>query len=99
MYYYDNPKGMLPTWLINWAAKVGIQWNPSKTDTTRTQDFVLFSEVSLAQGLIVDHAPLPVVANSNAARLRAMKPTSSIRTLLNFSFRQKSRTHPGFPDK
>ena len=22
MYYYDNPKGMLPTWLINWAAKV-----------------------------------------------------------------------------
>ncbi len=22
MYYYDNPKGMIPTWLINWAAKV-----------------------------------------------------------------------------
>jgi len=22
MYYYDNPKGMLPTWLINWVAKV-----------------------------------------------------------------------------
>ena len=21
MYYYDNPKGMLPTWLINWAAQ------------------------------------------------------------------------------
>jgi len=21
MYYYDNPKGMIPTWLINWAAK------------------------------------------------------------------------------
>ena len=22
MHYYDNPKGMIPTWLINWAAKV-----------------------------------------------------------------------------
>ncbi len=22
MYYYDNPKGMIPTWLINWVAKV-----------------------------------------------------------------------------
>ena len=22
MYYYDDPKGMIPTWLINWAAKV-----------------------------------------------------------------------------
>lgn len=22
MYYYDNPKGMIPTWLINWGAKV-----------------------------------------------------------------------------
>lgn len=22
MYYYDNPKGMIPTMLINWAAKV-----------------------------------------------------------------------------
>ncbi|XP_071949777.1 phosphatidylcholine transfer protein-like [Antedon mediterranea] len=24
MHYYDNPKGMLPTWLINWAAKTGV---------------------------------------------------------------------------
>ena len=23
MHYYDNPKGMIPTWLINWGAKVG----------------------------------------------------------------------------
>lgn len=22
MHYYDNPKGMIPAWLINWAAKV-----------------------------------------------------------------------------
>ena len=22
MYYYDNPKGNIPTWLINWACKV-----------------------------------------------------------------------------
>ncbi|XP_064617956.1 phosphatidylcholine transfer protein-like [Liolophura sinensis] len=24
MRYYDNPKGMIPTWLINWAAKTGV---------------------------------------------------------------------------
>lgn len=25
MHYYDNPKGMIPTWMINWAAKVSIE--------------------------------------------------------------------------
>ena len=24
MYYFDNPGGMIPTWLINWAAKVKV---------------------------------------------------------------------------
>ena len=24
MLYYDDPKGSLPTWLINWAAKTGV---------------------------------------------------------------------------
>lgn len=24
MRYYDNPKGMIPTWLINWGAKTGV---------------------------------------------------------------------------
>lgn len=24
MHYYDNPKGLIPTWLINWAAKTGV---------------------------------------------------------------------------
>ncbi|XP_041458278.1 phosphatidylcholine transfer protein-like isoform X2 [Lytechinus variegatus] len=24
MHYYDNPRGMIPTWVINWAAKSGI---------------------------------------------------------------------------
>ena len=24
MKYYDNPKGMIPTWLINWGAKVSM---------------------------------------------------------------------------
>ncbi|XP_041371882.1 phosphatidylcholine transfer protein-like [Gigantopelta aegis] len=24
MHYYDNPKGMIPTWLINWGAKTGV---------------------------------------------------------------------------
>ena len=37
-----------------------IQWSPSITDTNGTKDFVLFSEVSFAQGAIVDHAPLTI---------------------------------------
>ncbi|KAG9461376.1 hypothetical protein GDO78_017073 [Eleutherodactylus coqui] len=24
MYYFDNPGGMIPSWLINWAAKSGV---------------------------------------------------------------------------
>ena len=24
MNYFDNPGGMIPTWLVNWAAKVGL---------------------------------------------------------------------------
>lgn len=27
MYYFDNPGGMIPTWLINWAAKVSHKSN------------------------------------------------------------------------
>ncbi|KAF6299313.1 phosphatidylcholine transfer protein [Rhinolophus ferrumequinum] len=26
MYYFDNPGGQIPSWLINWAAKRGIKW-------------------------------------------------------------------------
>ena len=37
-----------------------VQWNPSITDTTGTKHFVLYSEVSFAQGVIVDHAPLTI---------------------------------------
>ena len=27
MHYFDNPKGNIPTWLINWAAKVRVALN------------------------------------------------------------------------
>ena len=40
-----------------------LQWNPSKADTIGTKIFVRCSEVSLAQGLVVDHAP-PTIAAS-----------------------------------
>ena len=43
--------------------KQAIQWSPSITDTTGTKDFVLYSEVSFAQRVIVDHAPLTIVAS------------------------------------
>ena len=50
-----------------------VQWNPSKMDTTGTKDVVLYSEVSLAQGLVVDHAPHTVAANHDEARLWTTK--------------------------
>ena len=37
--------------------------------TTETKDFVLYNEVSFAQGVIVDHAPLIIVASYAGARL------------------------------
>jgi hypothetical protein len=36
MHYYDNPKGMIPTWLINWAAKTGV---PQFLEMMRTAVF------------------------------------------------------------
>ena len=65
---------------------ITLQWNPSKTDTTGTKDFIFYSEVSLAQGFAADHAPLPIVANSNTVRLRRMKLTILIRALLISAF-------------
>ena len=52
-----------------------VQWSPSITDTTGTKDFVLYSEVSFVQesGVIVDHAPLTIVARYAGARLWTMK--------------------------
>ena len=62
-----------------------IQWNPSKTDTIGTNNFVRCSEVSLAQGLMVDHA-LPVIAASyDKAQLWMTKKTVLMRGLLTDS--------------
>ena len=49
------------------------QWNPSKTDTAGTKDYVPYSEVSLAQGLVGDHAPITIMTCYDGARLRTMK--------------------------
>ena len=49
-----------------------IQWNSAKADAigTMRQRFVHCSKVSLAQGVIVvDHAPLTVMADYDEARL------------------------------
>ena len=42
-------------------------------DTTGTKHFVLYSKVSFVQGVIVDHAPLIIVATYAGARLWTMK--------------------------
>ena len=41
-------------------------------DITGTKDFVLYSEVSFAQGVIVDHAPL-TFANGTEISVRYME--------------------------
>ena len=50
-----------------------IQWNPSKMDTIGTIDFVRCSEVSLAKGLVVAHAPSIIAASYDKARLWTTK--------------------------
>ena len=64
---------------------VYMQWSHSITDTTRTRDFVLYSEVSLAQGVIIDHTPLSIMANYAGARLWTMKSIVLMKDLLIFS--------------
>ena len=58
-----------------------IQWNPSKVDTIRTKHFVRYSKVSLAQGLVVDHAPPTIAASYDKALLWTMKKTVLMRDL------------------
>ena len=62
-----------------------VQWSPSITDTTWIKDFVLYSEVSFAQGVIFDHAPLAIVASYAGARLWTMKSVLLVKDLLIFS--------------
>ena len=50
-----------------------IQWNPSKTDTIGTNDFVCHIEVSLAQGVVIDHARPTITATYDKAWLWTMK--------------------------
>ena len=65
---------------------VVLQWNPSKTDTIGTNDFVHCSEVSLAKGLVIDHAPPTIAANYDKARLWTTKKTALMRGLPTDSF-------------
>ena len=62
-----------------------IQWNPSKTDTIGTNDFVCHSEVSLAQGVVIDHARPTITASYDKAWLWTMKKTVLMRGLLTDS--------------
>ena len=48
---------------------------PSKADTIETKNFIRCSEVSLAQGLVVDHAPPTVAASYDQALLWMTKKT------------------------
>ena len=57
------------------------------------KDFVRYSEVSFVQGVIVDHAPLTIVASYAGERLWTMKSVVLIKDLyLYLALRQESRT-------
>ena len=58
-----------------------IQWNPSKADTIRTKNFVRYSEVSLAQGLVIDHASPTIAASYDKALLWTTKKIVLMRDL------------------
>ena len=58
-----------------------IWWNHSKADTIGTNDLVHCSEVSLAQGLVVDHAPPTIAASYDKALLWTTKKTVLMRDL------------------
>ena len=58
-----------------------LQWNPSKADTIGTTNFVLCSEVSLAQGLVVDHAPPTIAVSYDEALLWTTKKTINERSV------------------
>ena len=60
-----------------------IQWNPSKADTIGTKNFVHYSEVSLAQGLVVDHAPPTIAASYDKALLWTTTKTVLMRESVN----------------
>ena len=58
-----------------------LQWNPSKVDTIGTENFVRCSEVSLALGLVVDHAPPTIIASYDKALLWTMMKIVLMRDL------------------
>ena len=58
-----------------------IQWNLSKADTSGTKNFVCCSEVSLTQGLVVDHAPPTITTSYDKALLWTTKKTVLMRDL------------------
>ena len=78
-----------------------VQWSPSIADTTGTKDFVLYSEVFLAQGVTVDHAPLTIMASYAGARLWTMKCSCIDKRSIDikiFGIGQESRTYLGYID-
>ena len=58
-----------------------IQWNPSKADTIGTKNFVHCSEVSFAQGLVIDHVPPTIVVSYDKALLWMTKKTVLMKDL------------------
>ena len=63
-----------------------LQWNPSKVDTIGTKIFARYSEMSLAQWLVVHHAPPRIVASYNKALLWTTKMTVLMRDLSTDGF-------------
>ena len=65
-------------------------------DTDGIEGFVLYSEVSFAQGVIVDHAPLTIIASYAGAGMWTMISVVVIKDRLYLALRQESRMYLGY---
>ena len=64
---------------------IGVKGGHGPTKCTETKDFVLYSKVSFAQGVVADHAASLIVISYDRARLWTMKTIVLIIDLSTFS--------------
>ncbi|XP_054313171.1 phosphatidylcholine transfer protein isoform X6 [Pongo pygmaeus] len=62
MYYFDNPGGQIPSWLINWAAKAGLELLTSSNPLASVSQSAGITGIShyIRQSPILEHLFCPV---------------------------------------
>ncbi|PNI58269.1 PCTP isoform 2, partial [Pan troglodytes] len=82
MYYFDNPGGQIPSWLINWAAKAGLELLTSSNP---------LASASQSAGITgMSHHTRPIRAEPSG-KLRIREISSSFRQTQTFCNRLSGR--------